>query len=776
MDPLPAARRSAGEAIGMLCATDSHRGSSDDLIRDHLDRILHSDQFRSAPRQQAFLRFIVHETLAGRGDELKETLIATQVYEKPADYDPRVDSTVRVEASKLRQRLQHYYEGTGADDQIRLSIPKGAYQIQWGRPGLATPQEPAPLPAPSRWAGGTHWRHAFFLMSGLMLAGVVFVTTRSGGSSDSSIKKVSRLTEPASFSISPAISPRGDFAIYSSDRDGGGVLNLWSQPLDGGPAVRLSRSAFNHYGPSISSDGRKVVFRSEEEGGVLMTLPISAGATPPKPRRVNDSEGGRDPRFSPKGTWLVYWVPRDEETSDYGRVFLASLSNDPGHGPVRLFGDFAHAVHPIWSDSGKHVLTLGTWHSNVPEREFDAWIIDLDGRHSKGGPRKTGLFPLLRAKGFYHSQLERSQVEVTDWRDGWLYLSIPTGESLDLFRIRLRPEIGTPEGVPERLTLGAGGARGARMAANGRLVFAKNAIAYDLHSLETPAPQQPAQDLRRHTSETGINFRAAVLPSGQHAVWEKRRLDSGGQVWFLDLASGARRRLGWGDQRNYSHALLSPDGQQAAFRLSEPGKEPIYLQPVAGGEARRICENCGTPADWTADGRYLFYITGGTPAIVGRLEIATGKSGDLIRHPSYNLFGARVRLDSKGNGWAALYADNSPRTRQIFLVPMKAFEPASPEDWVPVTSGAHWDQSPAWALDGRTLYFTNRHDGFRCIMARQLDASGRPVGAIWTVRHFHAPGQTLMRTITNRGADALWVAGRRIFFMLDSSSSDVWSL
>ena len=125
----------------------------------------------------------------------------------------------------------------------------------------------------------------------------------------------------------------------------------------------------------------------------------------------------------------------------------------------------------------------------------------------------------------------------------------------------------------------------------------------------------------------------------------------------------------------------------------------------------------------------------------------------------------------------AFYADNGVRTHQIFLAPMRAFQPAPQEKWIAVTDGAHWDQSPAWAPDGRTIYYVSRHDGFACIMARAIDPlSGQPSGPSWAVRHFHSASQTLMRSMNRRGADALWVAGERIFFTLDNRSSDLWKI
>src|SRR5262249_14142377 len=153
-------------------------------------------------------------------------------------------------------------------------------------------------------------------------------------------------------------------------------------------------------------------------------------------------------------------------------------------------GDFAHAAYPLWSEDGKYVLTLGTWHSDVPEKEFDAWIVEIEGSHSKGSPKKTGLFPALRAKKLYRTLGERPRIEVADWRDGWLYLTLPAGEGMDLFRIRLRPDVGTIQGDPQRLTVGAGSVRGPRVAKDGKIAFARTDIAYDLFSLAVPSRKE----------------------------------------------------------------------------------------------------------------------------------------------------------------------------------------------------------------------------------------------------------------------------------------------
>jgi serine/threonine-protein kinase len=116
-----------------------------------LARIGASSEFRGASRLREFLQFITEETLAGREERIKEYSIGISVYRKDASYDPRLDSTVRVEAAKLRSRLELYYEQSGRDDPVRVSVPKGGYvpRFETAPSGPASPplENPGGLPS-----------------------------------------------------------------------------------------------------------------------------------------------------------------------------------------------------------------------------------------------------------------------------------------------------------------------------------------------------------------------------------------------------------------------------------------------------------------------------------------------------------------------------------------------------------------------------------------------------------------------------------------------------
>jgi adenylate cyclase len=108
-------------------ANSNPEGVCTDLIQVQLERILASRAFDASRRNRAFLRFIVEETLAGRGDRIKAYTIATSVLGRDEAFDPQADPIVRIEASRLRRSLERYYLMAGQEDPIRIDIPKWGY-------------------------------------------------------------------------------------------------------------------------------------------------------------------------------------------------------------------------------------------------------------------------------------------------------------------------------------------------------------------------------------------------------------------------------------------------------------------------------------------------------------------------------------------------------------------------------------------------------------------------------------------------------------------------
>ena len=107
----------------------------DNDVRQQLDRILQSSGFSSSARLKRFLTYVVEQQLAGEGAGLKEYAIGVEVFDRKEPYDPRLDSIVRVEAGRLRSKIDEYYATQGAADEIRISLPRGSYVPVFERRG-----------------------------------------------------------------------------------------------------------------------------------------------------------------------------------------------------------------------------------------------------------------------------------------------------------------------------------------------------------------------------------------------------------------------------------------------------------------------------------------------------------------------------------------------------------------------------------------------------------------------------------------------------------------
>lgn len=117
-------------------------------VRAELARVLSSELFLKSPQLSRFLRFCVDETLAGQQDCLKEQVLGTDVFRRSAPFDPRLDPIVRVEARRLRSKLEQYYTGEGAMNPVILSFLRGDYVPRFIRANHSV--RPAPSASPAR--------------------------------------------------------------------------------------------------------------------------------------------------------------------------------------------------------------------------------------------------------------------------------------------------------------------------------------------------------------------------------------------------------------------------------------------------------------------------------------------------------------------------------------------------------------------------------------------------------------------------------------------------
>lgn len=101
--------------------------SDPDLLRAHADRIRESGVLGRSPLMQRLFDFLLDRTLSGKAP--KEIEVAVDAFGKGADFDVSQDAMVRVYIHKLRRKLEEFYQGAGANEPVRLSIPKGEYRF-----------------------------------------------------------------------------------------------------------------------------------------------------------------------------------------------------------------------------------------------------------------------------------------------------------------------------------------------------------------------------------------------------------------------------------------------------------------------------------------------------------------------------------------------------------------------------------------------------------------------------------------------------------------------
>src|SRR5437762_10678606 len=102
-----------------------------DEVRAQVERLIRSKVFETSEVHRRLLQYLADKTLKGEADRLKEYTIGLEAFGKPDSYDPRHDSIVRLQVGRLRQKLTAYYQTEAAADDVLISLPKGAFKLNF---------------------------------------------------------------------------------------------------------------------------------------------------------------------------------------------------------------------------------------------------------------------------------------------------------------------------------------------------------------------------------------------------------------------------------------------------------------------------------------------------------------------------------------------------------------------------------------------------------------------------------------------------------------------
>lgn len=749
-------------------------------IRSHLEQVLASKAFAGSKRSQDFLRLVVEHKLAGRLDDLRERMIGAEMFGRPVDYDTANDAVVRVKAIEVRRRLARYYEEAPEQDVVRIEMLSGAYvpefhwtPVQGSQPDSAVD---ARLPAAAPKLERASYLRWIWLLLVIPAAVTVFALVSVKNPPAVTIPgALSRLTWDSGLTTGGEISPDGRFVAYASDRATADTLNIYVQEIKGGSVSRFTDDPSDDYDPAFSPDGTQVAFRSERNGGGIYEVSALGGVA----RLV--IPGGRGPRFSPDGRYLLYWKAANGTANKWGGSGAALFTQQvAGGSPVQISRNCTFVSSAaVWSPDSRRILFAGACQGRP-----GIWLTSPDGESLK----PSTLYKSWKDQKL--ASLDSSTGNAAGLFDAWLdkpsrlLAPLIAGEDVGFEAILpITPDGSEPSGTVQPLLFGPAKTTHASASLNGRVVLStaeesstiwKLAVDSSGHAVGKPIPLKTG---------SSVNINPALSKDGTNLVFAAR--ESG--LWELQMmntATGALNHLGI--RLPY---LASPAFNGAGDKIDYVGKSPDnelssdYELPVKGGVPSTIfAKSSGGIWDYSPDGTWL--LTHGkerrsTPrnnyeevperVTIDMAERSTLRTSAFLSDPNSDLFQAHFSPDGH---WVAFNANQNASSR-IYIAPFNTHA-VPKESWIPITDGNAWDDKPRFYPDGKLIFFVSDRDGFRCIWAQPLTTDMHPAGDSFAVYHSHSARRSLVNVPIGR-MDLAVGSGMVIFNQVEYSGN-LWLL
>ena len=149
--------------------------------RGQIEKLLGSHALHGSESLCKLLRYLADHALDHPGASPKEYQIATEVFGRPSNFDPHLDSTVRVQAGRLRGKLAEYYATEGAEDSILVDFPRGTYALAFHERPAGAGRNHGSAPHESSLEGSQTrrtWLAAVILLCAVLAAVVAVATDR----------------------------------------------------------------------------------------------------------------------------------------------------------------------------------------------------------------------------------------------------------------------------------------------------------------------------------------------------------------------------------------------------------------------------------------------------------------------------------------------------------------------------------------------------------------------------------------------------------------------
>ena len=622
-------------------------------VEAHLERVLASATFRGAERSCRLLRFIVEQTLLGQASRLKDYTLGAEALGRGDGFDPRIDPIARVEMSRLRSRLDHYYAAEGTSDELKIVVPKGGYVPVFER-RAATGSADAPAASlPRSWSRSAVWVP---VAAAVVAAAVTWwlAQPRAPRASDPVVRvelTTPSTTDPASF----ALAPDGSALVFVAS--GGKVARLWLRPLSAATAQPLDGTE-NASFPFWSPDGRAIGFFAD---GVvkaidlqtrlvrmLSTAPVPAGAAWNQAGVLLHPVVPDSPIFRTDGTGALEAATRlaPGQTGHRGPAFL------PGGRRFLFYAVGAAAAR------GVYVGELGTFETRRL-LDSDSPAVFLAPDHLLFVQHGT-----LFAHGFDASTATLQ------------------GEPVMLVEhVAADPNAGIAA-----VSASASGTIAYRTGAVGQQ---RQLVWFDRHGKELTRIGAP--------EERGPSY-GSISPEGRRLAMQ-RATEGNTDIWLVDLERGPSVRFTSEPQADIA-PVWSPRGDRVAYASQVDGVFELFDRPLARGEPRLLLRTGSAKqiTDWSRDGRFLLYRAVTTTPSADMDIWAVALEGDrtpfaVVRTP----FEERDAQFSPDGSWIA-YQSNESGRHEVYIQPFK-------QEGERLRISANGGVQARWRADGRELFY-----------------------------------------------------------------------
>jgi Tol biopolymer transport system component len=664
-----------------------------------------------------FLRFVVDCSLKGELELLKESVIGVEVFGRAPSYDPRIEPIVRVEARRLREKLQEYYEGQGSQDSVVIHLPKGGYAPTFEIRSPAIPsshQQSVDIPASSvvtapspPAASGGRWVLWSGVAAALCLAAVAMLRQNPN---PPPVPSLVPLTSLPGYAFRPSISPDGKRVAFVWD-GGSDNFDIYVKLINTGDPLRLTTNPEPDTDPAWSPDGSRIAFqRTSPERDEILVVSALGGAerkiavrAPQVSGRLNLGSAllrRTGPVWSPDGRQIAM-VDSSGDESD--AIYLVTVDTGERRRLTTPARRDESDSDPSFSPQGDRVAFV-RWRAGA------AGSGDLYVQSVNGGEPKQLTFDHRQMSGLTWTPDGRRIIFASD-RNG----------DYRLWHVALAG--GAPMPV-------AGGERGARhpsLSPDGkRLAFTEQV--FSTRIWRVPLGSTEARTSEPFTVSSRRDDSPMYSPDGKRVAFVSDRAGPS-EIWVCDARGANASPVASLGGFVPGTPRWSPNSADIVFDSRHEGFGGVYVVSADGGRPRRLTpesSNSMMPS-WSSDGRFVYF--------------ASDRSGSWQVWKQLASGGAAVQITRKGGR----EAKESPDGRFVYygglgpvglwkVSPSGGDETAMPE----FEKVRHWRY---WTVTNRGIYY--------------LSSDREP----WTISFFDFKTGLTKPVLTNAGKPVLGTPG-----------------